>query len=224
MFQMNQAMSNQIINKDLCISCVFAEYYIHKYYKTYGMTRYIKDIELGKLCHSKRLKKAFNKNLEGQYHHVERIVRKCGLFSNVDLFGNIPKPPNNLKETLDKMPKIGANIFKTLPDIEEGKRYLIKSANVVETQREKYKGVRVGLAEVDNKNELMKDLEANDDGETNSTMLWIQDAVGTKTKLGSFMVGLGSEEEPEQDTDKWVNRHIEVIAWRRANREIKVVD
>jgi len=166
----------------------------------------------------------FKKDLDAQYRHVERIVTECGLFSNKDLFGHTPNPINNLKEILDKMPKLGAKIFKTLPDIEKGHRYLIKSAKVTETQREKYKGVRVGLVEVDNENVPIPDLETNNDGETNSSMLWIQDECGTKTKLGSFMVGLGSVENPQQDTDEWVNHYIEIVAWSRANREIKVVD
>jgi len=221
---MNQIVSNSVLKHDLCRLCTFAEYYIHKYYKNYGATRVITDVELGKICHGRRLKKMFKKDLDTQWHHVQRIVTECGIFSNVDLFGNIPRPPNNLKEILKKMPKLGATIFKQLPDIEEGHRYLINSAKVIETAREKYEGVRVGLVEVDAKGEPIPNLETNDNGETNSTMLWMQKEVGTKTKLGSFMVGLGSEDNPEQDTDKWINRHIEIVAWKRSNREIKVVD
>jgi len=166
----------------------------------------------------------FKPEFDAQYHHVERIVTECGIFSNKDLFGNIPNPINNLKEILDKMPKLGATIFKQLPDIEVGHRYLINSAKVIQTQREKYDGVRVGLVEVDTVNKPIPNLETNDDGETNSTMLWMQKEVGSKTKLGSFMVGLGSVDKPQQDTDEWINHYIEIVAWSRANREIKVVD
>jgi hypothetical protein len=50
-----------------------------------------------------------------------------------------------------------------------------------------------------------------------ATMLWFRDTVGPRSKLGAFIVVLGT------DISKWVGKKIKIVSWTDRNREIMVV-
>ena len=100
------------------------------------------------------------------------------------------------------MVKIETELVQPLPEPEEGKTYTIKNVEYVTTQRMGYKGYRV----------LLEDTEGNEA----ATMLWDREQAGINSKLGSFLVVLGS------DTDEWIGKRITFISWRQRARKIQL--
>ena len=101
------------------------------------------------------------------------------------------------------MPELDVEFVETLPEPEEGKEYVIKSAELVTTAVRGFKGVRV----------IMED----DEGNECATMLWLRERVGSTSKLGAFIAALG------RDTDSWGGKRIRIVRWRHRSREIEVV-
>lgn len=216
-----------VLKRDLCTICIHAEWFWMPITKQYGYESYVIRYELAKLCYAKPLKQMFNKGLEAQRKHIQQIMFECKRFSNSGLLTGFISNPNNFKETMKNMPKLGIPILKTLPDIESGHRYLLKSAEVTTTSKEKYDAVRVGLLEVDETNKPLPNLETNKKGESHSCMLWLGEkgeGVSGQSKLGSFMRGFGTEDKPNDNTDEWLDKVITVESWKKGNREIEVVD
>jgi hypothetical protein len=98
---------------------------------------------------------------------------------------------------------INVGIVKPLPTFFEGLVGTIIRAEKVKTQRMGYEGIRV----------VVQDEKGNQYGE----MLWIREQVGTRTKLGTFIVALGN------DTRKWLMKKIRVISWKPKDRAIEVL-
>ena len=101
------------------------------------------------------------------------------------------------------MPKIDIDIAPQLPDIKEGEIYTIAEAEVMTTAVKSYKGIRVTCTDMKN--------------EPHGTMLWLRGEAGEQSKVGAFITALG------KDTDAWISKHIQVVAWRTGNRKIQVV-
>jgi hypothetical protein len=98
---------------------------------------------------------------------------------------------------------IDVGVIKPLPPFSEGLVGTIIRAEKVKTQRMGYDGVRV----------IVQDEKGNQYGE----MLWIREQVGTRTKLGAFIVALGN------DTRKWLMKKIRIVSWKPKDRAIEVL-
>jgi hypothetical protein len=106
-----------------------------------------------------------------------------------------------VSEDEDYLVKVG--IVKPLPPFFEGLVGTIIRAEKVKTQRMGYEGIRV----------VVQDEKGNQYGE----MLWIREQVGTRTKLGAFIITLGN------DIRKWLMKKIRVISWKPKDRAIEVL-
>ncbi len=98
--------------------------------------------------------------------------------------------------------KVETKIVEQLADLQEGATYQIESAEVITTSQRGYKGIRVKVTNVETDEEC-------------ATMLWLNDAVGARTKLGCFVDTLG------YDTDQWIGKEFMVMIWRQGNRQIE---
>jgi len=96
------------------------------------------------------------------------------------------------------MPKIDVKIAETKPEPYAGLVAKITNAEVIETQRQHFNGIRVSLV----------DKEGNE----YATMLWLRDTVGQRSKLGAFITALGD------DTDEWIGKWIRFVSWDRNAR------
>lgn len=79
------------------------------------------------------------------------------------------------------------------------------------------KGIRVKLASLD-----------INDKKDYSTILWVREEIGTKSKLGAFLVALAELDENGQptktNTDGWNGTKIHFIRWTDKKREIEVIE
>ena len=101
------------------------------------------------------------------------------------------------------MPEIPVELAKQVPEPIEGRVYTIAAATMETTQVRAYKMCRVELKD--------------EQGNTAIAILWLRSVASEKSKLGSFVQALGTQ------TDTWIGKRIEFIAWRQGNRQIKVV-
>jgi len=102
------------------------------------------------------------------------------------------------------MPKIDVEIAEQLPEPEEGHTYQIKETELFTSQVRGYKGLRVAMTDVYDSTEVV-------------AALWTRDIAGEKSKLGAFIVALGS------DTDTWPGKKINILRWKTGDRQIEVV-
>ena len=98
---------------------------------------------------------------------------------------------------------IDVGVIKPQPPFSEGLVGTIVKAEKVKTMRMGYDGVRV----------ILEDEQKNQYGE----MLWLREQVGTRTKLGAFIITLGN------DIRKWIGKKIRIVSWKPKDRKIEVL-
>ena len=101
-------------------------------------------------------------------------------------------------------PEIGTEVREQVDMLELGKVYEIVNVETVETEVRFLKGVRVEM------------LTAK--AEEGSLMLWKRPVVGPKSKLGAFIIVLGS------NTDKWLHKWIKFLHWGKQDNLIELVE
>lgn len=100
------------------------------------------------------------------------------------------------------MPKVGTKVQEGADDVRIGMPYTILTAEVVQTEKAAYNGIRVGLVD-----------KNKDDG---SVMLWHRAVTSPRSKLGAFITLLGD------DTDKWLGQKIVFKDWQEGARVIEL--
>ena len=114
------------------------------------------------------------------------------------------------------MPKLNVRLA-TGVEPREGGRYTITAVEEVTTAVRGYKGLRVSMKNATDKN----------DTETYTTMLWLRETAGLRSKLGAFIAAFTKflgDEEKALDPDNWIGHTIYVVSWQERNREIRVVE
>jgi len=199
----------------LCINCAWANWEVQPLFNEYDR---IIDFQLVCFCWK-------------QYRYVRKLVKECKKFLDKHtrtLFNGMlvtvhvrvrtyEEAVKELERRLsEKMPKIGAKLPE-YSEPEEGRTYLIEKVEVVSTEVRGFKGARVTLRDIKNKDDIRV------------TMLWARDVAGRNSKLGAFLYAFseffkGTDKENDyDDTDNWIGHQIKVIKWKERNREIVVV-
>lgn len=90
----------------------------------------------------------------------------------------------------------------------ENGNYEIVSAKetTVKSNNSKYEAIAVTMKSTDK-------LDTN----VYTVTLWLQDTSSSTSKLGSFLVALGT------NTDDWIGKTIKIRSWRNKQREIEVI-
>ena len=102
------------------------------------------------------------------------------------------------------MPEIKVEIVEQLPEPLEGHTYQIHDPEIFTSAVKGYKGLRVPMTDQADQSEVV-------------AALWTRDIAGEKSKLGSFIVVLGTE------LDNWNGKKIKILKWRPGERQIEVV-
>ena len=100
------------------------------------------------------------------------------------------------------MPKIDTQMVDEMEAPTVDVLYIITDVEEFKSQVQGYRGFRV----------TMNDKNANEVVEA----LWKQDVAGPNSKIGAYIVALGS------DTDDWKGKTIKYTSWVKGNRKIEV--
>ena len=104
----------------------------------------------------------------------------------------------------------------------EGKGYYITAVEETKTAVQGFNALRVSLEPAEDKEK--KALEEL--GRDVATMLWMREAAGVKSKLGSFLDAFTQflgDEDLALDTDSWLKHQIRIVSWKEKAREIAVI-
>ena len=104
----------------------------------------------------------------------------------------------------------------------DGVSYIVKATEETKTAVQGFIAIRVSLEPTDPKEK--KRLKEDDVDCT--SMLWMRDEAGERSKLGAFLSAfttfLGDEDEA-LDTDNWLGHEIRIISWKAKAREMVVI-
>jgi len=104
------------------------------------------------------------------------------------------------------MPEIKTNLFA---EPKQNTVYVITDVKQKDVKTDE--GIKPALSV------LMKNVDS-DDAMVYSTTLWLTDNSTTTSKLGSFVLALGT------NTDSWKNKKIKILSWIEKDREIEVIN
>jgi len=115
------------------------------------------------------------------------------------------------------MPVLKAKLAKGV-EPNKGENYKVISVEEIKTAVQGFTGLRVKL-EPDKR-------KANDENEYTS-MIWMREEAGIKSKLGAFIAAFADfyngDEEKAINTDNWLGHVIRVVNWEPRARELRVL-